>query len=111
MKLATSRDVPVADMDQDDKDPDLDGTNDEKALIIQEGPDMPDRLPDNSADGGFMIFYLDQPTDISSLRFLDTEKRPRVTVTRADKSRWHSPDSPKRETAPFRTLTSGCVAF
>jgi hypothetical protein len=41
----TSRDVDTIDTELED--PDLDCTNDGKApLIIQEGPDEPDRLPD-----------------------------------------------------------------
>lgn len=84
----TSRDVDT--IDPELEDPDLDCTNDGKALIIQEGPDEPDRLPDDSVDGGLMTFYFDQPTDISSLRLLDTESRPRVTVTRADGTIWQA---------------------
>jgi hypothetical protein len=86
----TNRTVALADIDPDNEDPDLDCTNDGKALIIQEGPDVLGRLPDDSVDGGFMTFYFDQPTDISSLRILDTERKSRVDVTRADGTMWQA---------------------
>jgi len=42
-------------------------------LILQEGPDVPGRLPDDSEFGGFIDFFFATPTDIGSIRVLDTE--------------------------------------
>jgi len=72
----------VDSIDPEEEDPDLDCTNDGNALIIQE--ENASGLPDDSANGGIIIFSFDVPFNIFAVKLLDTErKRPRIKLFKA----------------------------
>ena len=80
-------------VDPELEDPDLDCTDDGQALIIQEGPDVPDRLPDDNANGGFIDIFFAKPTDVGTVRILDTESDSTVKT-------WNVDGTTLKETVP-----------